>query len=88
MILTWDPSDQCFRIQLVGIKNEGGIRTKQFSSEKELALFCGRIEVMGVDENSLYTSVNHTDRDVIDEDGKVIDKPVEVRIIPSKPTKA
>jgi hypothetical protein len=70
----------CWEIKPVGLRAEGGLHTKQFTTTA--LAFYGETMALGAGENALWTSFGFEDADQHDEDGVVKNKPRVIRIYP------
>lgn len=73
---------RCWELKLVGLKEEGGLHTKQFLSERPA--FYGDIAALGAGQNALWTSYGYEDADEVDEDGVVKNKVRVLRLYPAE----
>ena len=84
LVLSWTTDvtgKQCWELKLVGLREEGGLHTKQFLAEKPA--FYGDITALGAGQNALWTSYGYEDADETDEDGIVKNKVRVLRLYPA-----
>jgi len=85
LVVAWDIDQSGFggwRIKAVGVKKSGELVQKEFEKGKPTAAFYGDVSVVGAAQTDLYTSFGYEDMDVTDDDGNIVNKPLEVRIRP------
>lgn len=83
LVVTWTTDvtgRPCWEVKPIGLKTEGGLQTKQFTTTSPA--FYGEASVLGAGENSLWTSFGFEDPDQLDEDGVVKNKPRVIRLYP------
>lgn len=84
LVVAWD-IDQFgiggWRIKAVGVDGNNLVM-KEFEDGTPKAAFYGDVSVVGASQTDLYTSFGYEDPDVTDEDGNIVNKPIEVKIRP------
>lgn len=84
LVVAWDIDQSGFggwRIKAVGIDGETLV-LKEFEEGKPTPAFFGDISVVGASNTDLYTSFGYEDQDISDEDGNIVNKPIEIKIRP------
>lgn len=85
LVLTWDAKGKYWRVHAVTIDEAGGLVSKQFGPEEYGVAFTALVELIGAAENSIYSSIGVNQKDEVDEDGFISNKPKELRIYPLHP---
>ena len=73
-----------WKIKQIGLSEKEGPITKQLTPEKNDTAFYGEAAVVGARDTELYHTDGYEDDDVRDENGNIINKPVEIRIFPRR----
>lgn len=86
LVLKWrlDHNDHgSWTVQLVGLDDQGVIETN-YTDDETAPAFHGEIRIKGVGQNDLFSSFGFQDPSVRDDDGNVINKPKEIKILPAR----
>lgn len=87
LALMWQPDKDSYgfwRIKQIGLSEKDGPITKQLTAEKEDTAFYGEASVIGARQTDLFRTDGYEDDDETDEDGNIVNKPVEIRIFPRR----
>jgi len=84
LAVAWDTDDSGYgfwRIQHVGIMRSK-IVSKELRPGEPTPAFYGDVCIKGAGGNDLHTGFGYEDDDIIDEEGQVTNKPLEINIFP------
>jgi hypothetical protein len=73
-----------WKIKQIGLSDKDGPITKQLTVDKEDTAFYGEAAIVGARRTELYHTDGYEDEDTRDEDGNIINKPVEIRVFPRR----
>jgi len=87
LALLWETEKDSYgywRIKQLGISDKCGPILNQFSPEQEDTAFYGEVAVVGALKSELWRSDGYEDDNVIDEEGNIVNKPIEIRVYPRR----
>lgn len=84
LAIAWDEDDAGYgfwRIQHIGVTNKKVV-TKELKPGEAAPAFYGDVAVKGAGSNDLHTGFGYEDEDILDREGQVVNKPLEINVFP------